>query len=85
MLRPQRLKFETKMSNLAFDHMKIKRKARHALIWGLLALYFPYVSVKAFNLLDRLPIWEQRVWIIKLVIFYRLKGKEDQKWLLTGC
>lgn len=39
----------------------MKRKLVGAWIYVIIAGFVPYVSVKAFNLLDRLPYWNNRV------------------------
>lgn len=57
MMRPGRLQYYTQMSWYAQDNKYLRRKVVNAFGYFVLASLFPYVSVKAYNLLDRLPVW----------------------------
>jgi hypothetical protein len=61
MLRPSRLRYEHSRSWHAMDNLYLRRRIPNAFGYALIGVFFPYVSVKTFNLLDRLPIWEQRL------------------------
>ena len=39
----------------------MRRRLLNAYTYIVLALFLPYFSVKAYNLLDRLEIWERRL------------------------
>jgi hypothetical protein len=43
------------------DNLVLKRRILNAFGYVGIAVLFPFVSVKAFNLLDRLPVWERRL------------------------
>jgi hypothetical protein len=60
-LRPSRLLFEPARSIYSVDNRYIKRKLTTVYGYIALIILFPYVSVKTFNLLDRLTIWEKRI------------------------
>ena len=62
MFRPSRLKYETSKSWYALhDQDYYRRRLPNALAYFVVVMLFPFVSVKTFNLLDRLPIWDKRV------------------------
>lgn len=58
MLRPSRLKHVSVYSEYVLDNDYLKRKISIFIVWAGLFAVFPAVSVKAYNLLDRLPYWQ---------------------------
>lgn len=61
MFRPNRTYFEEHRSWYAMENRFLKRRVFNTYTFYVVMALFPYVSVKTFNLLDRLPIWGQRV------------------------
>ena len=59
--RSSRLRYEHRRSFYAQDNLFLKRRIVNAFGYFAVSLLFPYVSVKTFNLLDRLPYWERRL------------------------
>ncbi len=60
-LRSTRLRYENRRSWYAQDNLFLKRRLLNAFGYFAIALFFPYLSVKTYNLLDRLPYWERRL------------------------
>ena len=60
-LRPSRLRYEHARSFWAMDNLFLKRRLVNAYAYAIILVMFPYVSVKSYNLLDRLPVWERRL------------------------
>jgi hypothetical protein len=60
-IRASRLKFSSTRSVFAIDNKYLKRRLGNTAGYLILACLVPYASVKTFNLLDRLPYWDNRV------------------------
>ena len=61
MLRPSRIRYVHERSWYAQDNLYMRRRVPNAFTYALIAAFVPYISVKSFNLLDRLDLWERRL------------------------
>jgi len=61
MIRPSRLRYIHERSWLSQDNLYLRRRLLNALWYSILAVGFPYVSVKTYNLLDRMEYWNRRL------------------------
>lgn len=61
MLRPSRIKYVFDRSIYAIDNLYMRRRIPNAFTYIILGMFIPYLSVKTFNLLERLEFWERRL------------------------
>ena len=61
MLRPCRTRYIHERSWYSQDNLFLRRRVSNAFGYALVAVFFPYLSVKVYNLLDRLDLWERRL------------------------
>lgn len=65
--RPKRLGFDIRVNSMVEKSFYYKRTFKQYKTWLTVFVVFPYLTVKTYNLLDRLPMWERRVLLLMTI------------------